>query len=265
MFSRKLFILMYRIRGKRFQGRRAASEKCNDRRQHALALGEGRPPILPRLAVALVLGAVGGLTTLVAPWCLGQIVNRVIAAKHPDVHVLYVMLLAIFGALMLGAVATYGQTYLMAWSGQHLIAKMRALLFERVLRLPLGEFAKWRPGELISRFSSDLQIMTDAVTTSLPQLLTNSVTFVASFTAMVSFDWLLTCSLIVVAPIISLAVSRFQRLISNSTLRSQQRIADLLSTLTEALTVSASSRHSGGKISSRSASGGATKSTLVPT
>ncbi len=116
---------------------------------------DGRP-YYPRLAVALVLGAVGGLTTLVAPWCLGQIVNRVIAAKHPDVHVLYVMLLAIFGALMLGAVATYGQTYLMAWSGQHLIAKMRALLFERVLRLPLGEFARWRPGELISRFSSDL-------------------------------------------------------------------------------------------------------------
>ncbi len=38
------------------------------------------------------------------------------------------------------------------------------------------------------------------------------------------------------APIISLAVSRFQRLISSSTLRSQQRIADLSSTLTEALT-----------------------------
>ena len=199
-------------------------------------LAQDARPYYPRLALAFVLGAVGGLTNLVAPWGFGQIINRVITAKHPDVQALYTMLVLIFAALILGALATYGQTYIMAWSGQHLIAKMRAQLFERILRLPLGEFARWRPGDLISRFNSDLQIMTDAVTTSLPQLLTNSVTFLSSFILMVKLDWLLTCSLIVVAPIISLAVSRFQRLISAGSTRSQQRIADLSSTLTEALT-----------------------------
>ena len=193
-------------------------------------------PYYPRLALAFVLGAVGGLTNLVAPWGFGQIINRVITAKHPDVNALYAMLAFIFAALIVGALATYGQTYIMAWSGQHLIAKMRAQLFERILRLPLGEFGRWRPGDLISRFNSDLQIMTDAVTTSLPQLLTNSVTFLSSFILMIKLDWLLTCSLIVVAPIISFAVSRFQRLISAGSTRSQQRIADLSSTLTEALT-----------------------------
>ncbi|HZZ65478.1 MAG TPA: ABC transporter ATP-binding protein [Candidatus Baltobacteraceae bacterium] len=193
-------------------------------------------PYAPRLLVAIAMGTIGGLTNLVAPWGFGQIINRVITARHPDVHALYAMLMLIFCALIVGALATYGQAYLMAWSGQHLIARMRARLFERVLRLPLGEFARWRPGELISRFSSDLQMMTDAVSISLPQLLTNGVTFLSSFVVMVKLDWLLTCSLIVVAPIISIAVSRFSRLISASTLRSQQRVADLNSTLSEALT-----------------------------
>ncbi len=193
-------------------------------------------PYYPTLGLAMLLGIVGGLTNLVAPWGFGQIINHVITARTPDLHVLYVMLILIFAALIFGAVATYGQTYLMAWSGQHLIAGMRARLFERILRLPLGEFAKWRPGDLIARFNSDLQIMTDAVSISLPQLLTNSVTFLSSFIVMVKMDWLLTCSLIVVAPIISIAVSRFQRLISASTVRSQQRVADLSSALAEALT-----------------------------
>ncbi len=193
-------------------------------------------PYYATLGVAMVLGAMGGLSNLVAPWGFGQIINHVITARHPDLHVLYVMLFAIFVALILGALATYGQTYLMAWSGQHLIAGLRARLFERILRLPLGEFAKWRPGDLIARFNSDLQIMTDAVSISLPQLLTNSVTFLSSFVVMVKMDWLLTCSLIFVAPVVSLAVSRFQRLISAGTVRSQQRISDLSSTLTEALT-----------------------------
>lgn len=193
-------------------------------------------PYYPTLAVAIVLGALGGLTNLVGPWGFGQIINHVIAAKQPDLHVLYYTLGVIFAALVVGALATYGQSYLMAWSGQHMIARMRAQMFERILRLPLGEFAKWRPGDFIARFNSDMQIMTNAVTVSLPQLLNNAVTFVSSLTVMLKLDWLLTCSLIVVAPIVSLAVSRFQRLISANSVRAQQRISDLSSNLTEALT-----------------------------
>lgn len=193
-------------------------------------------PYYPTLALAIVLGTLAGLSNLVGPWGFNQIINRVITARQPDLHVLYVALFAIFVAMIFGALATYGQSYLMAWSGQHLIAMMRSRLFERILRLPLGEFAKWRPGDLIARFNSDLQIMTDAVSISLPQLITNTVTFVSSFVLMMYMDWLLTCSLLLVAPVISLAVSRFQRLISSSTTRSQQRVADLSSTLTEALT-----------------------------
>jgi subfamily B ATP-binding cassette protein MsbA len=190
----------------------------------------------PTLLLAVLLGAVGGLTNLVAPWGFGQIVNRVLNAHPPDLRVLYVMLVAIFVALILGAVATYGQSYLMAWSGQHLVAKLRAAMFARILRLPLGEFTRWRPGDLIARFNTDLQMMTDAATTSLPQLINNSVTFISSLAVMVTMDWLLTASLIVIAPLISIAVSRFQQLISASTVRSQQRIADLTATLAEALT-----------------------------
>ncbi len=214
----------------------AASERPMTFGRTVSRLARDARPYYPKLALAVFLGIIGGLTNLVAPWGFGQIINGVITAKHPDLQILYVMLVLIFTALIAGALATYGQNYLTAWSGQHLIARMRAQLFERILRLPLDEFAKWRPGDLIARFNSDLQIMTDAVSTSLPQLLTNSVTFLSSFIFMVKLDWLLTCSLIVVAPIVSIAVSRFQRLISASTVGSQQRIADLSSTLTEALT-----------------------------
>ena len=205
-------------------------------RQTALRIAGDARPYYPRLALAIVLGTVGGLTNLAPALMFGQIMNRVIVSRQPDLHYLYVALLTIFCAILLGALATYGQSYWMAWSGQHLIARMRARLFERILRLPLGEFAKWRPGDLISRFNSDLQIMTDAVTVSLPQLYNNIVTFVSSLAAMIVIDWLLTCSLIVVAPIVSIAVSRFQRLIAGSTSHTQHRIAELSSTLTEALT-----------------------------
>jgi subfamily B ATP-binding cassette protein MsbA len=196
-------------------------------------------PYYSRIAIALSLGTLAGMLSLVAPWALGQIVRRVIAPSaghHPEVRVLYFGLAATFAALILAQIATYAQTYLTAWSGQHLIARWRVALFSRVLNLPLGEFDKWRPGELISRFSTDLQLMSDAVSVSLPQFVVAIVTFISSFAMMIYLDWLLTLAIVIVAPIVSFVVSKFQRLISASTVRTQQRVADLSSNLAEVLT-----------------------------
>jgi subfamily B ATP-binding cassette protein MsbA len=195
-------------------------------------------PYYPRILVATLLGALAGVLTLVPPAAFRIIINRVLAPPQgapPDLHALYLTLAVTFGALVLANVATYSQTYLTAWSGQHLIARLRIRLFERLLNLPLGEFDKWRPGELIARFSVDLALMTDAVSVSLPQLVVALVTFVSSFAYMIYLDWLLTLTLIIVAPVVSFAVSTFQRLITASTHRAQERIADLSANLTEVL------------------------------
>lgn len=195
-------------------------------------------PYYGRIAVALFLGTLAGVLTLVAPWAFGAIIGRVLAppaGQHPDVRILYFGLGATFVAQILANLATYFQTYLTAWSGQHLIARWRVALFTRVLNLPLGEFDKWRPGELIARFANDLQLMTDAVSVSLPQFVVAVVTFVSSFAMMTYLDWLLTLTLVVVAPIVSFAVSRFQGLISSSTVHTQERVADLSANLAEIL------------------------------
>ncbi|HVA34266.1 MAG TPA: ABC transporter transmembrane domain-containing protein, partial [Candidatus Baltobacteraceae bacterium] len=195
-------------------------------------------PYYPRIALATLLGALAGVLTLAPPLAFRIIINRVLAPPKgaaPDLHALYLALIITFGALILANVATYSQTYLTAWSGQHLIARLRIRLFERLLNLPLAEFDKWRPGELIARFSTDLQLMTDAVSVSVPQLVVALVTFTSSFVAMIYVDWLLTLSLIVVAVLVSYAVSNFQKLITTSTRRAQERIADLSANLTEVL------------------------------
>ncbi|MGA8534303.1 MAG: ABC transporter ATP-binding protein [Candidatus Tumulicola sp.] len=195
-------------------------------------------PYYPRIAVATLLGALAGVLTLVPPTAFRIIINQVLAPPKggsPDLHALYAALIITFGALVLSNVAIYCQTYLTAWSGQHLIARLRVRLFDRLLNLPLQTFDRWRPGELIARFSTDLQLMTDAVSVSVPQLVVALVTFVSSFATMIYLDWLLTLSLIIVAPIVTYAVSKFQALITASTHRSQERIADLSANLTEVL------------------------------
>jgi ATP-binding cassette, subfamily B, bacterial MsbA len=195
-------------------------------------------PYYARLAVAMTMGVLAGVLSIVPPLSFRIIINDVLipARGHaPDLRALYLALGLTSAALVLANAAIYGQTYMTAWSGQNLVARLRVRLFARLLNLPLGEFARWRPGELIARFSTDLQMMIDAVSVSVPQLVVALATFISSFATMIYLDWLLTLSLVIVAPIVSFAVSKFQRLISASTHLAQRRIADLTANLSEVL------------------------------
>ena len=86
----------------------------------------------------------------------------------------------IFLSQVVGNLAGYGQSYLTAWSGQRMIATLRARMFDHVNRMALADFDRWRPGEFMSRFSNDLGLMTDAVSISLPQMVQVTVTFVVA-------------------------------------------------------------------------------------
>jgi ATP-binding cassette, subfamily B, bacterial MsbA len=208
------------------------------RRSILLRLAREARPYYPRLAIAMAMGVLAGVLSIVPPLAFRIIINQVLvppSGRSPDLKALYLALGLTSVALVLANAAIYGQTYLTAWSGQHLVARLRVRLFDRLLNLPLGEFDKWRPGELIARFATDLQMMIDAVSVSVPQLVVALATFISSFATMIYLDWLLTLSLVLVAPVVSLAVSNFQRLISTSTQRAQQRIADLTANLSEIL------------------------------
>ena len=224
---------MYRARAKRFRAPPAASDVPMTRRSTLQRIARDSRPYWPGISLGVVLGTLAGLLSAVPPLAFGQLIAQVGSPKQAHLDVLYAMLLAIWLSLVLASAAQYGSQYLIAAGGQSLIAGFRVRLFDRIMRLPLAEFDKWRPGDLFARFGADLNMMTDAVTVSFPQLISNSVTFAASFAAMVRIDWLLTLSILAVVPVVSVAVSRFQKLISGSTLKSQLRVADLSNNLAE--------------------------------
>ena len=200
--------------------------------------GQARP-YFPSLVLGIAILIIIGPLTAVPAAILGVIQNRVIVPavnlKPPDMQALYLSLGGVFLSLVLTSFATYAGTYTVTSAGQRLLSTLRQGLFDRLLRMPLQVFDEWRPGELIARFNSDLQVMSDAVSVAFPQLVQAVSTFVFSLAAMIYINWLLTLVLLVLAPLISIAVSRFSKLISSNMLRTQSRIADLTATLSEVL------------------------------
>jgi subfamily B ATP-binding cassette protein MsbA len=194
-------------------------------------LREARP-YYPRLAFSFVLGAIAGLGPLAYATGFQIVFDKVLTGPR-DLRILWEVVAALFAINVISGFATYGQNYLTAWSGQRLIATLRVRLFERVMRLPLSVFDRWRPGEFLSRFTNDLNLMTDAASIALPQMFQTVVTFVGAVVYLLYTDWLLTLGLVFFAPAVNFVVARFTKLISSGTRRAQERIADLSSNLTE--------------------------------
>ena len=193
------------------------------------------------LGSALLLAVLAGLGPLSYAKALNPLFNDVLGAGHGALSIaqrlseLWVIVALLLAANTVAAAAQYGASYLTAWSGQRLIAEMRARLFARIVYFPLAEFDRWRQGELFARFEQDLQLMTDAVSISLPQLTQNTVTFIGAVIGMFVTDWRMALFLFIFVPIVYLAVARFSSLITTGTHRAQESIADLSSNLIEAL------------------------------
>ncbi|MDB5094288.1 MAG: putative multidrug export ATP-binding/permease protein, partial [Candidatus Eremiobacteraeota bacterium] len=196
-------------------------------------LREGRP-YFPRLIAGTVLGVLAGVAPLTIIKVTGLLRSDVLIQQpHWDVLVLIVAL--IIGSQIVGNLASYGQAYITAFAGQQMVAQFRARMFDRIARMPLREFDRWRAGEFQSRMSNDLGLMTDALSISLPQFIQTVVTFVGSLVWMITLDWLLAVVLFIAAPIVAWVVNKFNRLIVGGTKRAQERIADLSSNLVEVL------------------------------
>jgi len=196
-------------------------------------LREARP-FYGRLIAGTLLGVLAGIAPLTLAKVAGYLQSDVLV-RDPHWSVLALVIGLILVSQIVGNAAAYGQAYLTAWSGQKMVAAFRARMFDRIARMPLLEFDRWRPGELQSRMSADLALMTDAISISLPQFVQVTVTFIGALVYMLWLDWFLAVVLFVVAPVVAFVVGKFNALIVAGTKRAQERIADLSSNLTEVL------------------------------
>ena len=196
-------------------------------------LREARP-YYGRLIVGTLFGVIAGIVP-VAMARVAELLRSDVLVPHPNWDVLVIVIALVMGSQIIGNVASYGQAYLTAYSGQKMVATFRARMFDRIARMPLAEFDRWRAGELQSRMSADLGLMTDAISISLPQFVQVTFTFIAALVYMIARDWFLSVILFIATPVIAYVVGKFNKLIVSGTRRSQERIADLSSNLMEVL------------------------------
>ena len=93
---------------------------------------------------------------------------------------------------VVGIVANFLQSYLMVGVTQGAQKYIRDQLFAKMQTLPIRYFDTHPAGDLMSRYTSDIDTMRQMISQSIPQTASALVTLVAVFIAMVMESWILT-------------------------------------------------------------------------
>jgi subfamily B ATP-binding cassette protein MsbA len=156
-----------------------------------------RPYWFHLVLAAICLVAIS-LLSLAMPWAVKELVDQVVVAQDLDQLNRIAVFLA--GIFVLRAGFGFAQTYLIAWVGERVVAKLRRQIYEHLLLLSLGFFSGQRVGEIVSRLSSDVQVIQSAVTSNLVLLLQQIATFVGVIVIVAIMNWRLMVLMAVAIP-----------------------------------------------------------------
>lgn len=86
------------------------------------------------------------------------------------------------------------------------IKRMRNELFAHMQKLPIKVFDTNTHGELMSRYTNDLDLLNEFISRCIPQMVSSVLTIVGVFTAMIVLDWKLTLVMVVMLVLMALVV-----------------------------------------------------------
>ncbi|QXD17189.1 ATP-binding cassette domain-containing protein [Rhodocaloribacter litoris] len=190
-------------------------------------------PYRARLLAAVLLTVLGSLVWLVVPLGLRQLLDAVF--QEADRHMLNLLALGLLGLFLVQGFFSFAGNYLLGWTGERVVADLRRLVFEHLNRLGLRFFANQRTGDLTSRLTNDVGTLKDAVTYTLVDLLTQSLSLVGSVVLMAVLNWRLTAVVFLVVPAVTVLARYFGRRIRAIARDVQDRLAETTALAEESL------------------------------
>jgi len=151
------------------------------------------------LWVVLLLLIINTASTLGGSYLLRPTINKYIIPHNiPGLIRMIVLLLIIYIA---GSLAAIFQNRLMITVAQKTVSNIRTDLFSKLQSLPIRFFDINSHGDLMSRFTNDIDNVSDALNTSVMQLFTSSITLAGILFLMLYISPLLTLVTLVIVPL----------------------------------------------------------------
>ena len=186
-------------------------------------------PYLAWIAFALVCMACVAGATAVSALLMKPVINDVFVARTESL--LIPIALAVIATFAVKGIANYGQSVLMSFVGQRIITDTQHRLYAHLSTMELGFFHRIPTGNLISRFTIDINMMRAAVSNALTGIGKDLLTLIFLVGVMFQQDWVLASIAFIIFPIAVLPIARLGRRIRKVTVNTQEELGQFTTLL----------------------------------
>jgi ATP-binding cassette, subfamily B, bacterial len=199
----------------------------------------GHMSAYPRqICLALIALVIAAFATLSIPASLKLIVDEAFGGGvRPDQAPLDIApyFQALFGVVIVLAIATALRFYFVSWLGERVVADIRINVQKNLLRLAPRFFEENRPAEIASRMTSDTTIIEQIVGTTVSVALRNLVMGIGGIIYLLYLAPKLTAGLLIGIPVVIIPIVIFGKRLQKASRFSQDRVADVGTIVSETL------------------------------
>ncbi|MDP9382371.1 MAG: ABC transporter ATP-binding protein/permease [Chloroflexota bacterium] len=201
------------------------------------------------LLVALLSSVGYTATRLAEPWPLKFIFDNVLAGMPLEtplpwlndllgsgrMRILAAASSMILALALLRGVFYYYQRYLTSRVGQEVVLNVRRQLFAHMQRLSLRYHAQSSTGDLLTRLTSDINLLRDLLVASMLSLVSEGIILAGFILVMFALEWRLALLAVVAIPVIFLLMAVYSTRIREATRNQRRREGELSSRLNQTL------------------------------
>lgn len=184
-----------------------------------------------RLSYACLCMIIAALSTAALPFLIKDVFDDVFTKG--DIKQLIIFCGTVLMAFICKGLSSYGESVLMTWVGQKVISDIQNRLFKHLMKLDLLFFHNTTTGELLSRFTNDVNLMRNAFANTTLSLGKDSITLFALIGLMFYRDPILAAISFFVFPAAVLPIIKIGRRMKKVTFNTQEITADLTNQLTQ--------------------------------
>ena len=179
---------------------RGDGRKARDPKKTLLRLLGYLKPFLPSLLVVAVCILVSAFASTETSRAIGKLVDNYIkpllGQTSPDYSPLIRFLLRLACIYLAGMAASFLHQWLMTKVAQATQKSIRDTLFTKMQRLPIRYFDAHPVGDVMSRYTNDIDTLRQMISQSLPQCLSSVITLAVIFVSMLTTSWILTAVMV---------------------------------------------------------------------
>jgi ATP-binding cassette subfamily B protein len=202
---------------------------------HAAGILRYLAPYRARFVGAIVMLLVSTAVGLSFPYLTGLLLDAATGKGVGWRGNLDALALVLLGTLAAQAVFSFFATNWFYGCGESAMVDLRRDIFARLVALPMSFFAQRRVGELSSRMTSDVTLLQDTLTMTVPQFLRQCLLMGGGLTLVACTSLKLTGLMVCTFPVLILVAILFGRRIRVHAREAQDRMADSVTVIEESL------------------------------